>query len=140
MSPFHSLNTYTESVDDALVHRIPWSPIARGCKDTLLESLYIQLIYSCIIVLARPLANLNDSSTRGAGSDSNFEKFNSTGLESSKEINRRIEQVAKETGHSMAQIAYAWSLHQPFVSAPIIGTSPASPPASHVDVMIKLTT
>ena len=60
--------------------------------------------------------------TRSGGSDPMFSVFVSAELESTKEINKRVEKIAKETGHSMAQIAYAWSLAQPFVAAPIVGS------------------
>ena len=36
-----------------------------------------------------------------------------------------LEQVAKANGHSMAQVALAWILSKPYVTAPIVGsTSP----------------
>lgn len=34
-----------------------------------------------------------------------------------------VEEIAKKRGVSMAQIAIAWVLSKPFVTAPIIGTS-----------------
>ncbi len=40
-----------------------------------------------------------------------------------KEINVRVEKLAKEKGCSMAQIALAWSLANDFVTAPIIGST-----------------
>jgi aryl-alcohol dehydrogenase-like predicted oxidoreductase len=38
-------------------------------------------------------------------------------------INQRIEEVAKKRGASMAQVALAWCLAQPAVTAPIVGTT-----------------
>ncbi|CAG8585929.1 3869_t:CDS:2 [Acaulospora colombiana] len=42
-------------------------------------------------------------------------------VESSNEIIRRVEKLAKEKGVSMAQISLAWLLHQDVVAAPIVG-------------------
>lgn len=36
---------------------------------------------------------------------------------------RRVEEIAKKKGHSMAQIACAWVLAKDPVAAPIIGTT-----------------
>ena len=35
----------------------------------------------------------------------------------------KVESIAKIRGISMAQVALAWSIAQPFVTAPIIGTT-----------------
>ncbi|CAD6571251.1 MAG: hypothetical protein CYPHOPRED_004366 [Cyphobasidiales sp. Tagirdzhanova-0007] len=95
---------------------IPWSPIARG-------------------FLARPVSQMKET-TRSGGSDPMFSVFVSAELESTKEINKRVEKIAKETGHSMAQIAYAWSLAQPFVAAPIVA---GSTKLSHLEEAIEAT-
>lgn len=80
------------------------------------------------------------NTTRGGGSDAAFNRFNAVELESSKEINRRVEKVAKETGHSMAQVAYAWSMAQPFVDAPIVGSTKLSHLEEAIEAaQIKLT-
>lgn len=42
---------------------------------------------------------------------------------SSVSIVNKIEEIAKARNVSMAQVALAWSLSKPFVSAPIIGTT-----------------
>lgn len=45
-------------------------------------------------------------------------------LFSSSEVSfHRVSQIAKKRGVSMAQVALAWSLSKPFISAPIIGTT-----------------
>lgn len=38
-------------------------------------------------------------------------------------VNERVEELAKKKGHSMAQIALAWVLQNPTVSAPIVGST-----------------
>lgn len=43
--------------------------------------------------------------------------------EGNKEVVKRVEEIAKKKGHSMAQIACAWVLHKDPVAAPIIGTT-----------------
>lgn len=43
--------------------------------------------------------------------------------EGNKEIVRRVEEVAKRTGHSMAQISLAWIMAKDPVAAPVIGTT-----------------
>lgn len=43
--------------------------------------------------------------------------------EGNKEVVKRVEEVAKKKGHSMAQIACAWVLAKDPVAAPIIGTT-----------------
>lgn len=44
-------------------------------------------------------------------------------FEGNKEINRRVEELAKKKGHTMAQIALAWVMNKDPVAAPIIGTT-----------------
>ena len=43
--------------------------------------------------------------------------------EAAKEINRRVEKVAKELNVSMAKVAYAWVMQQDYVTAPIVGAT-----------------
>lgn len=38
-------------------------------------------------------------------------------------INQRVQDIAKARGVSMAQVALAWSLSKPFVTAPIVGST-----------------
>ncbi|KAG8912504.1 hypothetical protein FRC00_004385, partial [Tulasnella sp. 408] len=39
------------------------------------------------------------------------------------EINEAVSEIAQKRGVSMAQVAIAWSLSKPFISAPIVGTT-----------------
>lgn len=43
--------------------------------------------------------------------------------EGNKEVVKRVEEIAKKKGHSMAQIACAWVLAKDPVAAPIVGTT-----------------
>jgi aryl-alcohol dehydrogenase-like predicted oxidoreductase len=43
--------------------------------------------------------------------------------QSRKTINERVQELAKKKGHSMAQIALAWSFKSEWVTAPIIGST-----------------
>ncbi|MGI9401033.1 MAG: aldo/keto reductase, partial [Rhizobiaceae bacterium] len=38
-------------------------------------------------------------------------------------ILRRVEKVASDTGNKPAQIAYAWVLSKPYITAPIVGVT-----------------
>ncbi|TFY67355.1 hypothetical protein EVJ58_g1685 [Rhodofomes roseus] len=80
------------------VGSIPWSPVARG-------------------VLTRPLA---DQTKR-----SQTDQFVKTYVDypGTPEIVKRVEDLAKKKGVSMAQISIAWSLSKEVVSAPIVGTT-----------------
>lgn len=80
------------------VGAIPWSPLARGA-------------------LTRPPA---DKSTSRAQSDAWVNNYTGAG---SPEILRRVEELAQKKGATMAQIALAWSLAKPGVTAPIVGTT-----------------
>ncbi|KAH8748898.1 NADP-dependent oxidoreductase domain-containing protein [Diaporthe sp. PMI_573] len=79
----------------------PWGPLAKGH-------------------LSRPLSQAYD--TIRSTSDKYHDEA-VTGEEWEKEINRRVEALAKKRGLAMAQIALAWVLHKDCVCAPIIGTS-----------------
>ncbi|KAJ3007688.1 hypothetical protein NUW54_g3450 [Trametes sanguinea] len=79
------------------VGSIPWSPLGRG-------------------LLTRPL---NEETVRRK-TDVYLEVFNMTSLPA---VVSRVEELAKKKGVSMAQIATAWTLHKPGVTAPIIGTT-----------------
>ncbi|KII87981.1 hypothetical protein PLICRDRAFT_42549 [Plicaturopsis crispa FD-325 SS-3] len=80
------------------VGSIPWSPLARG-------------------LLTRPL---QDHSTRG---DTDwFIKMYQKGPGTTETVNR-VDEIAKKKGISMAQVAVAWTLSKPGVSAPIIGST-----------------
>jgi aryl-alcohol dehydrogenase-like predicted oxidoreductase len=80
---------------------VPWSPLARG-------------------YLARPHEEF-DATSRGEIDEHAREHpyFEGGG----REVNERVEELADETGVSMAQIALAWLLHKDWVDAPIVGTT-----------------
>lgn len=80
---------------------IPWSPLARG-------------------FLGRSSAHAREELTTRAKSDHVFDLRHGEG---DFEILRRVEETAKKHGASNAQIALAWVLSQPGISAPIIGAS-----------------
>src|SRR5215469_17329982 len=88
---------------DAGVGAIPWSPLARG-------------------FLAGNRSRDGEAQTTRAKSDANILTANAF-LESDYAIRDRVNELAKEKGVSGAQIALAWLLHQPVVSAPIVGAS-----------------
>ncbi|KAG8914895.1 hypothetical protein FRC01_003874 [Tulasnella sp. 417] len=89
-------------LQDLGVGMIPWSPLARG-------------------FLTRPI----DIETTRANSDIFFGMNNADPTKDgpSIEINRRVSEIAKRHGVSMAQVALAWSLSKPFMTAPIVGTT-----------------
>ncbi|KAK7444790.1 hypothetical protein VKT23_015107 [Stygiomarasmius scandens] len=80
------------------VGSIPWSPLARG-------------------LLTRPL---NQETKRG-GVDRMIKNYGNG--EGTAEIVNRVEGLAKKKGVSMAQLAVAWIMNRPGVTAPIIGTT-----------------
>lgn len=43
--------------------------------------------------------------------------------DSRKQINERIQEIARKKGLTMAQVALAWSLANPYITAPIIGST-----------------
>ncbi|THH31732.1 hypothetical protein EUX98_g2460 [Antrodiella citrinella] len=79
------------------VGSIPWSPLGRG-------------------LLTRPLS---EQSLRGQ-TDALQKNYKGS---SNPEIINRVEEIAKKKGISMAQVAIAWSLAFPGVTAPIVGTT-----------------
>ena len=78
---------------------IPWSPINRG-------------------TLARPW---NDKNTTRAGTDKMRQALVSKETEIDKEVNQRVESVAKQKNVTMAQVAIAWTLKKG--TMPIVGIS-----------------
>ncbi|RDB25329.1 Versiconal hemiacetal acetate reductase [Hypsizygus marmoreus] len=76
----------------------PWSPLARG-------------------LLTRPLS---DDTKRGS-TDWFIGRYSRA--EGTQEISKRIEEIAKKKGISMAQVAIAWCLSKEGVTAPIVGTT-----------------
>ncbi|KAF9442995.1 Aldo/keto reductase [Macrolepiota fuliginosa MF-IS2] len=80
------------------VGSIPWSPLARG-------------------LLTRPLT---ERTTR-ASTDWMIQRY--LGGPGTEEIVKRVEEVAKKRGISMAQVSVAWTLSRHEVTAPIVGTT-----------------
>ncbi|TDD01130.1 aldo/keto reductase [Nonomuraea deserti] len=78
---------------------IPWSPLARG-------------------VLARAGS---DTSTARTGSDARIDYLYDP--ENDKLVIDQVAQVASDRGLPPAQVALAWLLHQPAVTAPIVGAT-----------------
>ena len=80
---------------------IPWSPLARG-------------------YLARPHEEF-DATARGESDEYAREHpyFEGGG----REVNERVQELAREKGVKMAQIALSWVLHKEWVDAPIVGTT-----------------
>jgi aryl-alcohol dehydrogenase-like predicted oxidoreductase len=97
---------------------IPWSPLARG-------------------FLGRKAAQALDKETTRARSDNVLDmRFGETDVE----ILRRVEAVAGRLGVSNAQVALAWLLSRPGVSAPIVGASKPHHLADAVNaVAVRLT-
>jgi aryl-alcohol dehydrogenase-like predicted oxidoreductase len=85
---------------DAKIAVIPWSPLARGR-------------------LARPV----DASTPRIETDDIGRQLYAKSVEADSEIIRRVGDVAGKRGVSRAQIALAWLLNRPGVTAPIVGAS-----------------
>jgi len=88
---------------DAGIGVIPWSPLARG-------------------FLAGNRSRDGEAQTTRAKSDANILTPNAF-LESDYVIRDRVNAMAQERGVTAAQIALAWLLHQPVVTAPIVGAS-----------------
>lgn len=79
---------------------VPWSPIARG-----------------FLAGNKPK---DGAKTNRAQTDKMAGLFGSS---QDYKILERVQKIASETGQSPAQIAYAWVLAQPFVTAPIVGST-----------------
>jgi aryl-alcohol dehydrogenase-like predicted oxidoreductase len=79
---------------------LPWSPLARGR-------------------LARPYGE----STRRSETDAFGNRLYRQAEESDRAIVDAVGQVAEARGVTRAQVALAWLLHQPAVSAPIVGAT-----------------
>ncbi|KAL1681009.1 NADP-dependent oxidoreductase domain-containing protein [Schizophyllum commune] len=81
------------------VGSIPWSPLGRG-------------------VLTRPVTQQTKR-----GETDEFISFYKNSKESTESIVNRVEELAKKKGCSMAQLALAWIMARPGVTAPIVGTT-----------------
>lgn len=90
---------------------IPWSPLARG-------------------VLA---GNRKNNTTRARTDDFGKSLYSQKTDEADRRVVDRLEEVSKERGVPPAQIALAWLLHKPAMTAPIVGASKPH----HLDDAIK---
>src|ERR1019366_7984240 len=98
---------------------IPWSPLARGR-------------------LARPPGDLN---TERAGSDEFGMTLYAQSETADRVVIQRVGEVAKARGIPQAQVALAWQLSKPFVTAPIVGaTKPLHLEDALAAVRIKVST
>jgi aryl-alcohol dehydrogenase-like predicted oxidoreductase len=82
---------------------IPWSPLARGR-------------------LTRPWGQAGTARAQG---DAFGQKLYAASQEADRRVVERVEALAKKRGLPMAQIALAWLLGQPGVTAPILGATQA---------------
>ena len=80
---------------------IPWSPVAMG-------------------FLTRPVDAFGET-TRGEGLKDGM--LGVPWTEADKKINKKIEEIAKARGTTMAVVSIAWTLSKPFVHSPIVGLS-----------------
>ncbi|KAG8915439.1 hypothetical protein FRC00_004456 [Tulasnella sp. 408] len=89
-------------LQDMGVGMIPWSPLARGFLTRTLE----------------------EGSSREA-KDNFFKSVmgNSGNDTFLMDINKKVSEIAQKRGISMAQVAIAWSMSKPFLTAPIVGTT-----------------
>jgi aryl-alcohol dehydrogenase-like predicted oxidoreductase len=81
---------------------IPWSPLARGR-------------------LARPWEQKGN--TERAGKDDFGKKLYAASEASDKAIVDRVTEISRQRGIPQAQVALAWMLHKPYITAPIVGTT-----------------
>ncbi|MBZ9538787.1 aldo/keto reductase [Modicisalibacter tunisiensis] len=82
---------------------IPWSPLARG-----------------ILAGSKPVGS--EGETTRARSDAQMRQWN-LGLERDRPVIEALQALAREKGGSPAQVALAWLLQKPGITAPIIGAS-----------------
>ncbi|KZS87848.1 oxidoreductase, partial [Sistotremastrum niveocremeum HHB9708] len=82
------------------VSSIPWSPLARGL-----------------------LARSSTAETRRGKEDNWTGSMYDRASLGNSEIIKRVEEIAKKRGNSMAQIAVAWILSKDVVAAPVLGTT-----------------
>ncbi|KAG8966225.1 hypothetical protein FRC05_002764 [Tulasnella sp. 425] len=126
-------------LQDLGVGMIPWSPLARGflTRPVTEESVRVQTDgYETSFTSDKHYLLTGLEHCRfweAANVDPNAESF-LVG------INERVAEIAKKRGISMAQVALAWSLSKPFISAPIVGTTSLDKLKDLVDgVQVKLT-
>lgn len=80
---------------------IPWSPVAMG-------------------FLTRSIEEFEKTPRGGVLKDG---MLGTPWTEADKRINKKIEEIAKDRGVSMAVVAIAWTLAKPFIHSPILGLS-----------------
>ena len=107
MQPYYNL-LYREEERETLrlcadqgIAVIPWSPLARGH-------------------LARPW---NAESTRRQEGDNFGKKLYAQTVDIDRPVIERVTELAKRRGMPQSQIALAWVLHKPAITAPIIGAT-----------------
>jgi aryl-alcohol dehydrogenase (NADP+) len=83
---------------------IPWSPLARG-------------------MLAGKRARGSEGESKRAQTDTLAQNFYSRMQENDNAIIDRVAEVAQRHSKPMAHVALAWLLHQPAITAPIVGAS-----------------
>ena len=88
--------------EDQGIGVIPWSPMARG-----------------------KLTRDWEETTPRSGTDEFGKTLYTSNETSDREIVDRVRKTAEARGVSRAQVALAWMLHKPFVTAPIIGATKA---------------
>jgi aryl-alcohol dehydrogenase-like predicted oxidoreductase len=94
---------------------IPWSPLAGGGMFRLAHKVAYA---NALPALTRPLEKTPDSERHQANASAASQL-----PASSKAIIDKVESIAKTHNVSMAQVALAWSLSKPFITAPIVGTT-----------------
>ncbi len=99
---------------DQKIGVLPWSPLGRG-------------------LLSGKQAGLQDKETKRAHSDGKLPKFYD---DANLEITSRLAERAAELGYTPAQVAIAWLLHKPAVSAPVVGATKLQ----HLDDLVKAVT
>ncbi|KAG8885208.1 hypothetical protein FRB99_004481, partial [Tulasnella sp. 403] len=93
-------------LQDLGVGMIPWSPLARGFLTHRVTEPTLRSEKDPSMGLVGDTQNLDSSETKWILS-----------------INERVADIAEKRGVSMAQVALAWTLSKPFITAPIVGTT-----------------
>ena len=70
--------------------------------------------------LTRPVEAFGET-TRGSGMGDGM--MGQAWTEADKKINKRVEEIAKDRGTTMAVVAIAYTLSKPFIHSPIVGLS-----------------
>ncbi|KAG9017564.1 hypothetical protein FRB90_000769 [Tulasnella sp. 427] len=89
-------------LQDMGVGMIPWSPLGRGFLTRTLDE--------------GSGRETTDNFYKGITGDPEREGF-------LLDINKKVSEISKKRGISMAQVAIAWSMSKPFITAPIVGTT-----------------